>query len=110
MKQETVDRIVKTLNQITEILEPVIVLTDQVKQIVFNLLEPIRAFLDIKTNFFDNKESMLSGINQNLYSVSSPSFGIVNTINAFANPVGYYTQPSIEKGISKLVEYIFRAL
>lgn len=73
MDPKTVENIKLTLNQVKEILEPVIEITDQIRQIVSNLLDPVIKFLTIKSDFFDDKESMLSGINSNYHLVDTIS-------------------------------------
>lgn len=71
MDPKTVENIKLTLNHVKEILDPVIEITDQIRQIVSNLLEPVIKFLTIKSDFFDNKENMLSGINSNYQLVDA---------------------------------------
>lgn len=70
MDPKTVENIKLTLNQVKEILEPLIEITDQVRQIVSNILEPVAKFLTFKSDFFDNKQSMMSGINSNFEMVN----------------------------------------
>lgn len=102
MDPKTVENIKLTLNQIKEILEPVIEITDQIRQIVSNILEPVAKFLTLKSDFFDNKQNMLSGIDSNFTIVNiAPAGGYGST---FALSIGALIGSALLGGIPLMIK------